>query len=28
MGRVPGFQLPLRIVAPDGSVAQVVVPVR
>ena len=28
MGRVPGFQLPLRIVVPDGSVVQVVVPVR
>ena len=28
MGRVPGFQLPLRVVAPDGSVVQVVVPVR
>jgi serine protease Do len=28
MGRVPGFQLPLRIVVPDGSVVQVSVPVR
>jgi S1-C subfamily serine protease len=28
MGRVPGFQLPLRVVLPDGTTAQVVVPVR
>jgi hypothetical protein len=28
MGRVPGFQLPLRIVVPDGSVVEVAVPVR
>jgi len=28
MGRVPGFQLPLRVVVPDGTVVQVVVPVR